>query len=342
MKPSERRLAVPGRRLEFVSHDVRSLLSVAHLFPRSKGRRGIYVLSFEDGEQYVGQTVNIVGRFVTHRDRWPDVVRLNFAQVPHGDLNEPERKMIHRSQDDGKTLRNITYALGAGKRSTPPDLDYSVTEQHQYAWLAGGDPGPDAATRVNDPVLRANSGEKFARLMRHPLGETAVALAQMYVQLALLQPRATEMTFWAVSAMPATNSAVHPRLLAISVNKMETFVLGWDKDDPDALWGFMNVSRKALADESGPIARYRWSRRSRIKVRGGHYESGGGDVVALNTRSASAMRAALTESSGGGAVQAARSLNLQLMRKGPTLQWRWHNFQLADRLLAPIPMAEAE
>ena len=37
-----------------------------------------------------------------------------------------------------------------------------------------------------------------------------------------------------------------------------------------------------------------------------------------------------------GILSAAADLTYHLMRKGPTLQWRWHNFALADRLLEPI------
>src|SRR4051794_29522803 len=36
--------------LQFERHEVGGLLSVAHLFPRTSGRTGIYVLHFQDGE----------------------------------------------------------------------------------------------------------------------------------------------------------------------------------------------------------------------------------------------------------------------------------------------------
>lgn len=42
-------------------------MSTAHLFPRTKGRRGLYVLGFANGEKYVGQTENIVDRCTAHR-----------------------------------------------------------------------------------------------------------------------------------------------------------------------------------------------------------------------------------------------------------------------------------
>jgi hypothetical protein len=38
-----------------------------------------------------------------------------------------------------------------------------------------------------------------------------------------------------------------------------------------------------------------------------------------------------------GILDAAAALNLMLMRRGPTLQWRHHNVDLGERLVEPIP-----
>lgn len=63
-----------------------TLPSVAALFPPHQ-RRGIYVLESSNGEQYVGQALNVVARFATHRhgsrhhEPWNDVVAIQFAPV---------------------------------------------------------------------------------------------------------------------------------------------------------------------------------------------------------------------------------------------------------------------
>lgn len=323
--------------LDFSSHDVAGLYSVAHLFPRGKPRRGLYVLTFTDGERYVGQSGNIVSRFAAHRDRWDDIDTLAFARVPRGDLDALERRLIHQHQRDA-TLRNITHAMGVGTRDELPDLDFTVTPDDQHSWLATGAVGRDIGGRVDDAVLRPKGRNKYRRLQQRPLGPVAIALTQLYVQSAILHPRATELTFWAASAVPSTNAATFPRLTALSVNKMETFVLGWEKDDPDEMWGFLNVSKSAMQGAYGTLDAFARPRQDWLEIDDSvPYESGGGDVLVLRIYAPGGMLELLAPEDGDvRVVDAARALNLMLMRKGPTLQWRWHCFDLADQLVEPL------
>jgi hypothetical protein len=50
---------------------VTGLYSIAHLLPKSKRRCGIYVLSFRNGDRYVGQALDVVVRFAAHRRTYP-------------------------------------------------------------------------------------------------------------------------------------------------------------------------------------------------------------------------------------------------------------------------------
>src|SRR4051812_19361097 len=96
-------------RLQFDRYDVSGLFSIAHLLPRSKGRTGVYVLGFSDGERYVGQAVDAVSRFATHRRRWSDIVSFDFCRVPPGGLDQVERDTIAEYQRRGH-VRNIAFA----------------------------------------------------------------------------------------------------------------------------------------------------------------------------------------------------------------------------------------
>lgn len=76
-------------------HQIDQLRSVAHLFPRSKGRQGLYALEFADGQRYIGQTVDIVGRLSAHRRTWPDISSVEFSRVSQrGELNAGEQEWI--------------------------------------------------------------------------------------------------------------------------------------------------------------------------------------------------------------------------------------------------------
>lgn len=86
--------------------------SVQALFPNK--RRGIYILHFKNGEQYVGKTENIVVRFAQHRrgsahhGPWEDVVALEFLHVPKRKLDPIERKWIYK-RGRQVNLRNKTF-----------------------------------------------------------------------------------------------------------------------------------------------------------------------------------------------------------------------------------------
>lgn len=335
-RPSHSTEQVQPASLKFESHQVHDLNSVAHLFPRNKPRCGVYVLTFDDGERYVGQASNIVGRFAAHRGRWNDIRTLDFTRVPGRSLDAVERDLI-RDHLQCSTLRNITHALGTGTRDEVPDLDLIVDESDQIAWLTGEEPSEDVADRVDDTELRPKGREKYHRLSTHVLGPRAVRLTRLYVHSTMLRPRATELTFWSASAMAATNAAHSPRLIAVSVNKMETFVLGWEKYQPDQMWGFLNVSKSAMCERYGSPAEFVRPRQDWLDFdEDSGYESGGSDVLRLYVNDDSRMLELLAPEDGDvGVVRAARRLNRMLMRKGPTLQWRWHCFDLADQLVEP-------
>lgn len=217
-----------------------------------------------------------------------------------------------------------------------------ITEEDQFAWLNGDGHDIDAQQRVNDDALRAKGGEKFHRLESHPLGPDTIRLARYYVQLTVPCPRATEMAFWAASAMPSTNASTAPRLVAISINKMETLVLGRIKDEPACTWGFVNVSKSSLVDAYGSIPDFARPRQDWLDVHESTYESGGDDVATIHTDHEGIVDLLAPEDDDFSVTLAARRLNLMLMRKGPTLQWRWHNFQLADRLVESIEESAAQ
>jgi hypothetical protein len=307
----------------FERYEVDQLRSIAHLFPKSKGRRGLYVLEFSGAEEYVGQTLNVVGRVADHRRRWDDIEAVRFRRISaRGDLDGPEKELIHARLAKGLVLRNNRHSVVPMNFDT--DLDWDVAPGEQAAWLNDDVWLPDVRERVDDPGQRQRRMAAYQRLKEHPRFDDVVEAVGRYVADCIPRPRATELTFWSLSAAPSTNRSSSPRLAVVSINSMETLVIGHDLGDPGQLCGFVNVAGERLSS---------FGRRSiqPITRRRVPYEAGGPDVRQVHFRDPKELIDLLRDHRTG-LVAAARELNLRAMRKGPTFQWRWHCLALADHI----------
>lgn len=67
--------------------------------PKSADRCGVYELRFANGDRYVGQAIDVVTRFSTHRLNYPDIVEVAFWRVSRGelDLSNAPRSVARRS-----------------------------------------------------------------------------------------------------------------------------------------------------------------------------------------------------------------------------------------------------
>jgi hypothetical protein len=318
---------------QFERHEVGGLLSVAHLFPRSSGRTGIYVLHFQVGDAYVGQSLDVVGRWAAHRRRWDDITRIDFCRAPRKNLDITERELIRAYQQRGQALRNITHTTGSLVGDS--DLDYVIEPSQQHAWLNDGEELPDVEERVRDDELRNLKRAAYARLTARDDFNMIQFVLNCYVQLTVPRPRATELTFWALSAMPSTNASTWPRVATLSVNKMETLVMCHPKGAPQDLRCFINISGSALQQAAGSLSKFLKSHPAAYSDGIGRYESSGGDALTIQFEHPWQLFETLL-SDDSSLLNAARSLNLQLMRKGPTVQWRGHCFDLADHVVTPL------
>lgn len=316
------------QRLQVERHQIERLRSVAHLFPASRGRQGVYALAFGNGERYVGQSTNVVGRLATHRRRWPDIVSVEFSRVPKaGDLDEVEQRWIRAEAGREQGLRNIKHALGPINADC--DLDFDVTSADQGAWLNDDVWLADEGARTDHKGQRAKTQMRYENLKASPLFDDIIRGLRSYVNACLPRPRATELTFWALSAAPSTNRSTWPRLAAISINSMETLVLGHFHHEPARPWGFINVSKAKAQPATKRLFR---RRHPGLDVISTSYEAAGPDVVRVQFDSVDQLTSLLDDPESP-IREAARSLNLRLMRKGPTMQWRAHSPALADHLL---------
>lgn len=316
-------------RLAFTTYRVDRLKSLRAFFPDGTERRGIYVLQFNDGEAYVGQATDVCSRFLAHRRTYPDLVGVHFAPVPAttdaAGLNLLEQQQI-RTEAARTTLRNVRHYQG--RLHGPSALDPVVPTDHQLLFLQNGEVDEDVAHREVTEEQRAAGQKAFVRLSKDPSVEEVITLGALYLVLTLPCPRATERRFWAVSAAPTTNGG--DRLLCFSINTPETFVIF--KSGEDDIQAFLNVSRTMLVDAYGSLDEFTAAHDWLLVEEDAGYEACGGDAVRVRVHTAEDLFRLLSADENEGIRRAAAALNLMLMRKGPTMQARWHNVPLADHM----------
>ncbi|QIM15758.1 GIY-YIG nuclease family protein [Leucobacter insecticola] len=190
-------------------------------------RRGIYVLHFENGERYVGQAVDVVTRYTTHRHGskhhapWKDVTAFEFLEVPVGDLDEIEKATIQHHKATHQ-LRNKLFNF---EHWEPCTLDPFVAPEAQRHW-ATGQPSYDltpfvaAAKRSQGPeprLLTKKCGQELLPDGR-TVGEAVIDELAQVVQHIIPNAVETEARFWSISDYPET---VGGRFATLNVGWLE-------------------------------------------------------------------------------------------------------------------------
>ena len=312
--------------LAFTQHDVNALESISHLISGNE-RCGIYVLAFDNGEQYVGQSLDVVARFASHRRRWADIVTLDWHTCDKAVLDERERGVIAAKLAAGRNLRNIRWARGPLAVSP---LDSTVAPDQQLAWLNGEDPfHAGTSERHVDEAQRIKKHATFEKLQKDPFFAWTVLALNLFVKATIPRPAATERKFWVLTAMPATNrSKGHYRLATLSINKVEVFWLfSTDIDGEQVPWGHLQLSRSLLTDRLGTsdFCAALGVDPDQVEFEPAGYETSGGDGLRIRFLDASWLPLLMNEA----VIEAARAFNLMLLRKGTSPLGHHHNYDLA-------------
>jgi hypothetical protein len=207
---------MPGalRPLAFTRYDMSDAGSAAALFADSTKVGGIYVLEFEDGMRYVGQTRQIVSRYASHRRHHGDIVAFSFAACAPDDLDEHERQEIRR-QEAKHSLRNLNLT---GWPSGTGDLDVTIEngESVVLPWER------DRRLRLSDEGEATRQGRFWSLASRDDYDEMAAAVAK-YIDECIPDPFGTQRHLWAIVALPRTGRAKQSRrLFTLSCGGLET------------------------------------------------------------------------------------------------------------------------
>ena len=179
-------------------------------------------------------------------------------------------------------------------------------------------------------IQQIRFSKHFARFEKHPLSQRALGLFKQYVWGCVPGPRRTEYSFWSVSCMPSTNHHTWPRLLCVNAGVMELFVAGWEKQNTNVLWSFVNVAEDILLEHWASLDELAKAFPFVEVVRRG-YRDAGQHQVSLHIYDGGPMEQLLVDP---GISKAAAVLSLRVMRKRATIYGKYHCVQLANRALS--------
>jgi hypothetical protein len=279
---------------------------------------GVYILEFDDGTEYVGQSVDFLSRFAWHRRHQPGkITAVSLAQVCLDGLDQAERAVIQTREHRGAKLRNVDLV---GLPLEGAALDLVVDKEVQAEWLVGAENGLLLGERADMPVTPAMERKHKMMRRRSDYADIVQAIAS-YVGQVIPWPHRTERRFWSVTAMPSTNhTRNHHRVFALSINNVETLVMFEERDGPTEDWRpfwFLNVASDVTLPE--PVRR--------DTVLTSHYTSAGTIQQIWSDEPFKSFPEV---------VAAARKLAIGLLRKGHGMMSKNHNIMLANDIFAEL------
>ncbi|MGP6173775.1 GIY-YIG nuclease family protein [Corynebacterium sp. A21] len=314
---SNNRIKLTGR-----IYDVRELDSVAIILVGEPSLRGLYRLGFADGGAYVGQSINVVSRFTSHRKRWEDIVTFEFFPIPVDDLNSPERTLITETEA-AAPVRNIRDT-----KRPHGEADHEFTSTEGVSTFLPWDRDKRVRPGENISGKKAQKFNEIARLNEY---EVLRDLVGWFIYETLPDPYNTQRHLWIASCLPSTNhSKSHQRLLALSAGNLEIFVVYQNIIDGTAVTDlFINTSTVDMDLSSLQDPEGQWL------VEHGSYSHSAVTTWRFTMESfEDILNGTLPFPHLKLLLENAYQLNVRLMRQGGTMFGRFHNELLARDLLA--------
>ena len=305
----------------------KELKSISGEFSQTN-RCGIYILHFTNHEYYVGLATDVVQRYAQHIKSFSDIEFISFKEVAKSKLSEEEKSTVYALEDLGKKLRNINI-VSIVTRDT--DLDLVIAPELQMKWLSNTDSSLSETNvkRFDFPELRTKYSKKMFQLKQHEFFDNIAKIIHFYITRTIPFPKSTEYSFWSVSCLPSPGKP----FARFNISWQETMVLFEDTPEFDlnntlnpvkliylSIW----LSKSILEQHQNYDVLQ--SKFSSFYMDDTIHASGGKDqkriIIELNEFYEFIQ---LT-----GVMEAIKTFNLRLMRKGGCQWKRYHCFELAD------------
>jgi hypothetical protein len=296
--------------------------SIAPEFRSKRRRCGIYVLHFANGEYYVGQTVDITRRFVQHRRRHADIIRVSFCPTARRSLDFHEAQLIRLLETQGFQLRNID--MTSILSTEPASFDEIMDAEQQQRWL-GDVSYVDLDGERSEPIKRDHTYRaRYQELKQLDCFEDVFPVVRDYIRNAIPAITRGEACYWQASVLPPTFTV----LTRVNVNWQEVFFANIDDQGP---FFYFILSKRQLQGGFGEDLAGITHSYSNLEWEEIEYRAGGSDQVCVVLWDAPT---ALRFVNDPHVIRAFRHYNLRLMKKGKCPWGRNHNFDLIDAILA--------
>ena len=309
--------------------DVKGRLSISDLYPKSKSRCGIYLLSFNDDTYYIGQALDFVRRFSQHRKTYDNIRNCWFQPIKKINLDDVEKRLIQSAELNGLLLINKVYISNIIGET---DLDLVISPKEQEDWLINGlsisDEGIDLYNSV-EPRHILKYRNNFQRFLNVPNYQEIKNFLKSYILKCIPCFKKTELSFWSLSCLSSTNANTSPRYICLNINGMEVLVIGYNKKTKTPFC-FIVVTQswaKKNTDINNLKKRYKG-----MEYIDGNYRTAGLDQITLHFNSLEDLQDLINTQLT--IVQSIKEMNMRLMRKGGTIFSVNHCFDLAHDVLS--------
>lgn len=294
--------------------------SIAPEFRSQRRRCGVYVLHFANGEYYVGQTIDITRRFVQHRTRHRDIVKVSFCSLGRSLLDFHEGQLIRLLETCGFRLRNID--MTSILPTEPGSFDAIMDTAQQQRWLSdlsfvdlvGSRPQPTRGDQLYH--------ERFQDLMGLEWYDELLDIVRAYIHNGIPAIARGEASYWQTSVLPDSYMV----LVRININWQEVFFATLNEHGPCF---YLIVSKRELQRTFGDDLIELTHRYPELEWEGSFYRAGGSDQVSLLIEGLDAARRLLADPN---ALPAIRLFNMRLMKRGKCPWARSHNFELISAI----------
>jgi len=183
-------------------------------------RCGVYVLAFEDAQWYVGQSVDVVRRYVEHQANHGDIARVYFKSVEPSALDEVERRMVALLEHEwGWPTRNIRLSSLPKGESELFDL---LSESDFERWVRDPSFYLGAGSRTDLDGQARKLAARQAELETHSRAQDVKRLVEEYLKRLLPLPLSTQTDYWSLSCLPQAHDKT---LVRLNLNWQEVFTL---------------------------------------------------------------------------------------------------------------------
>ena len=313
------------------THDVRNLDSIAPLFKPGDSTCGVYRLKFDDGDAYVGQSVTVVSRYVSHFKRWGRKIQtFEFFPAEEDMLDELEQELITVTEQDSSVKNVLLTRRPRGNKPYGFEVEEGVSVS--LPWERA-----DRVT-INEGIEKSHL-ERWLELATLEYFIEVADVVAWYISETIPDPVRTAGRLWTLTCIPSTGRHKDfRRIVTLSCGNLETLVIA-EEDVDGETWVSVRINTTVVDDlEKFQDSEDKWYLEDLDAYRIAETTSWFFPIenlcIFLRNRDEFPHLQRM--------IEGAYELNVQSMRHGGTMYTRFHNIPFARDMLTQAALWSAD